>query len=250
MRIISSFRDYYDSAMSFGTDKNIVYRREPEEFMVGRGGKAAMADIKPIVDIADGLRAMDIALRARSTKQGRPQAAVLSQPMVVLVAGKVYTGIRIGTLPASNGMSESRPRWLRHSWDVSESIGLLSEYGYGLQSKSWFSEKTLKQEIEEFYAHDGSDRMQKACVREKIVVALYTHESGMSKFVVNAPLSPVRFFERMDAWTMFQEIDMFISGMLPASSNETVEVSDRSKIAKHGFDEWSFRKMKEGKRRA
>jgi hypothetical protein len=41
----------------------------------------------------------------------------------------------------------------------------------------------------------------------------------------------------------FQEIQMFISGVLGIDENPTVEVSDKDKIISRGFDyKWSFRK--------
>ncbi|MBI2433967.1 MAG: hypothetical protein HYV26_13955 [Candidatus Hydrogenedentes bacterium] len=46
-----------------------------------------------------------------------------------------------------------------------------------------------------------------------------------------------------DAVTAFQEIHMYISGVLGVSANPTVTLSDTMIQAKHGFDsEFSFRK--------
>jgi len=54
-------------------------------------------------------------------------------------------------------------------------------------------------------------------------------------------LRNINFEKRLDPFTAMQELSMWIDnfGLL---SNETVTISDKDKITKHGFDNWSFRK--------
>ena len=40
---------------------------------------------------------------------------------------------------------------------------------------------------------------------------------------------------------------MYISNIFGLPGNEIVEVSEKTKIEKHGFDKWSFRKMPKDK---
>jgi hypothetical protein len=52
------------------------------------------------------------------------------------------------------------------------------------------------------------------------------------------------FFKIKDSFTMFMEVDQWVSGVLP-QNKETVILSDKSKIVKAGFDlKTSFRKAK------
>jgi hypothetical protein len=52
----------------------------------------------------------------------------------------------------------------------------------------------------------------------------------------------------MDPFTLFQELSMFVGGVLPRNPNPMVEITDdKVKVAKHGFDKWSFRKHKDDK---
>lgn len=52
------------------------------------------------------------------------------------------------------------------------------------------------------------------------------------------------FFKIKDSFTMFMEVDQWVSGVLP-QNKETVVLSDKSKIVKAGFDlKMSFRKSK------
>jgi hypothetical protein len=52
----------------------------------------------------------------------------------------------------------------------------------------------------------------------------------------------------MDSFTAFQEISMFLGGVLGAGEKNIVEVEDKYKITQHGFNKWSFRKEPEKKR--
>ena len=59
-------------------------------------------------------------------------------------------------------------------------------------------------------------------------------------------LKSIHFFNRIDAWSAFQEISMWVGGILPHPGNPIVEIiDDRIKSHKHGFDKFSFRKQKE-----
>ena len=55
-------------------------------------------------------------------------------------------------------------------------------------------------------------------------------------------LKDYEFYQRVDAWSAMQEISMWVSGVLPSSARPMVQIADKDKIAKHGFDKWSFRK--------
>lgn len=66
------------------------------------------------------------------------------------------------------------------------------------------------------------------------------------KFTVNPNLANFRFFKYKDAFTTFQEIQSYLSGVLGSPEKELIEVSDRSKILKSGFDlKTSFRNRKQ-----
>jgi hypothetical protein len=70
--------------------------------------------------------------------------------------------------------------------------------------------------------------------------------SNTHKFLVNPLLKDYEFYKVFDAFQAFQEIQMFISGVLGAGEKEIIEVADKYKITQHGFDfKWSFRKEPE-----
>jgi hypothetical protein len=82
----------------------------------------------------------------------------------------------------------------------------------------------------------------------------YHHDIGVpfvkisnKNIVYNPRLMDYHFYREVDAVSAFQEISMFISGVLGGQSPKLVQLSDKDLIAKRGFDKWSFRKMGEVK---
>lgn len=68
-----------------------------------------------------------------------------------------------------------------------------------------------------------------------------------SKFFINPILKDYEFYKIFDTFQAFQEISMFMGGVLGNKEKDIVEVADKYKIGQHGFDKWSFRKMPENK---
>jgi hypothetical protein len=71
----------------------------------------------------------------------------------------------------------------------------------------------------------------------------YNHHNP--KFFINPLLKDYEFYKVFDSFQAFQEVSMFMGGVLGRGEKEIVEVADKYKIAQHGFDKWSFRKEPE-----
>jgi hypothetical protein len=71
--------------------------------------------------------------------------------------------------------------------------------------------------------------------------------NGCEKFIINPILSHYQFYKVFDSFQAFQEISMFIGGVLGQGEKEIIEVEDKYKIEQHGFNKWSFRKEPSGK---
>jgi len=67
------------------------------------------------------------------------------------------------------------------------------------------------------------------------------------KFFINPVLKDYEFYKIFDSYQAFQEIQMFISGVLGSKEKDIIMIEDKYKIASHGFDKWSFRKEPEKK---
>lgn len=64
------------------------------------------------------------------------------------------------------------------------------------------------------------------------------------RFIINPNLDRYEFYKKFNSFDAFQEIQMFLSGVLGNSEKEIIKVADKYKIEQHGFDKWSFRKEK------
>lgn len=49
----------------------------------------------------------------------------------------------------------------------------------------------------------------------------------------------------MDPFTAFQEISMFLGGVLKRTEVDTVDIGDEAMRDEKGFDEWSFKRHKD-----
>jgi hypothetical protein len=60
--------------------------------------------------------------------------------------------------------------------------------------------------------------------------------------ITNVPeLKKLNFQTVKDPYTAMQELSMFIGGVIPRQAPEMVNISDKDRIAQHGFDKFSFR---------
>jgi hypothetical protein len=77
-------------------------------------------------------------------------------------------------------------------------------------------------------------------------MSAYTSDFYQGTFTLNPNLKELQFFKYKDSYSAFQEIQGYISGVLGVDAKPTIELSDKSKIIKAGFDpKTSFRKGKE-----
>jgi hypothetical protein len=59
----------------------------------------------------------------------------------------------------------------------------------------------------------------------------------------NVNLKDLQFQRMVDPYTAFQEISMFIGGVLGSPEKEVTELTEKDRIQQHGFNKWSFRKL-------
>jgi hypothetical protein len=62
---------------------------------------------------------------------------------------------------------------------------------------------------------------------------------------INCQLKPFEFYRIYDPYSAFQEIQMYISGVLGIGQPQLIQIGNKEMIQKKGFDKWSFRKMPE-----
>ncbi len=205
MRIISKWHDYYDGVMKTGMDREVVYVRDTVEHK-----------IKPIVELGHS---------SRSHKDLKADLYILgfcSQIYKIAIISDMYGPNKFIFYDFEEFKKAALLANLASSWDFGnkwwpgryqkfeqQNVGFLHEYFHKYQTPIFL--------ISNSDAH-----------KEQILT-------------VNPQLKPLNFQKIQDPYTAYQNIFQFVAGTLNRAENKMVKISDADKIAKHGFDKWSFR---------
>jgi hypothetical protein len=78
----------------------------------------------------------------------------------------------------------------------------------------------------------------------QIDLACRPGQGGRRKIASNPCLNDLEFYRVADPSQAYQEISMYISGVLGQPDPKIVYLTDKEKIQKKGFNKWSFRREK------
>jgi len=210
MRIISSFSDYYDGIQRLGYDDRIVYQREHR------------------VLYFDKNRSL-ITKEPRWTEYGK-QHLICNEKFAVSLCGNLYVGCYL-----------SRSGYREYYQDE-------GGFTYDLKKiKKLETNKPSYRETADITTWEGSS-LADLHIQYKAPVLLITRDHKYTYLHLNPPLKYLDFFKVVDTYSVFQEIERFL-GNQGVDAPDMVELSDQSKLIKHGFDlKESFRKAKESKK--
>lgn len=236
MRIISPFKDFYDSASQFGQDLTQVYVRKT----------AQMTRFDRPAEVPDELQALELFfLEWRRSAPGFWESRPFQVSVgAVLFAGKLYPFARVG--PQSSLWAEPHERAVSICFSLDDLDKALTERGIQNRPRSWSEARAVawrRTTIESWSSLLGaapSLALQAFCVEKRICCAVFHAENQL--VAINPRLSDWQFYKKLDAWQAYQELSMFVSN-LTAPDNKAVQIEDKYRVAQHGFDEWSFRKM-------
>lgn len=83
-------------------------------------------------------------------------------------------------------------------------------------------------------------------IKLNCAVSMFHIVNNKVKLIINPKLSDFEFFNRLDAFSCYQQIEMFINGVLAPKEKESQPLTDKEKIQQYGFDiKSSFRKEKQ-----
>lgn len=231
MLILSKSKDYYDGVVgSMGIDKTIVYDRKlaeldkddkdfPEVFLNDGGWGYYSKKKKSNGFINNGYYFRNVNN---------------IDYFYISFCGKMYLGIKhhiISDAPYVEDTTEI-------IYDVDRINKLIKDDDkYNKKKGDYFNIKN----IENFDSHE---------IHRKFNTPVFIYYVGdyNKRFIINPNLKEFKFYKVIDSFQAFQEIQMFIGGVLGSSGNEMIEIADKYKIKKHGFDKWSFRKEPQKKK--
>lgn len=234
MLIISKFRDYYDASVGFGVDKSIVYEREKKV-------------IKSTEFSLDEYIADDYIYPGELVKGTK---ILLHEWRIIGFCGRTYV------------LLIEKPKEDKKEIDV-EPI----EYFYGEdalkrvfhnrkevrifngKTEKWRYTET-KEFINKWHNRDFFDFFVSNKVPIFSVKPLNGSRGHKVDVILNPSLEEYKFFRIFDSYAAFQEIQMFISGVIGTGSPKTLEISNKEKIKQYGYDpQWSFRNPDPPKRK-
>ena len=255
MRIISSFRDYYDCVQREGQDQTCVWaRRLAVEPLASWPFPAAIASFYP----TDG----DVRVRAH----------------VVGFCGKLYPAVAINKVLLEG---EDAPTICYTPAEVDDFVErnfksrqLDSYRSHNRKHYRWYSRSSIgigQKDVGKFFAAFTVNRPQhRLFVERQAPVFIARHTRGWRKrhrytfgdiaFHLNSSrredsdsaewttLKSLGFFRIIDTYTAYQEIQMFLSGVFGAPNPHIPVPDDKTMRDIKGFDKMSFKKEPTKKR--
>lgn len=210
MRIIGG-HDYYDGAMGYGQDPSIVFVRDRR-----------LPIRKPPLYVA-----------------GAPDVARDYTVASVFFCGKRYNGIRLYDSSLEEEGQGKPDIWCwteeqfhRHFVPPKHRAYQYYHTRHAETPADFFNDKITDKELQ-FLINNG------------ITIAINDNPFSNIWRIDTAELKDYGFARAVNPFTAYQEISMWVGGVIPRQPANSVTISDEARIAKHGFDvKTSFRKPK------
>lgn len=235
MRIISKFKDYYDCVQKHGMDKSIVYVREPREIRFGYGDE--FPDKPTLRYMINGWRRLPCYLNVFNY-------SIASA--LIGFCGEWYTHINIkrsstygprGVPGASISLYSYAElvEFVRQEKDAGLTNEILSSQPY-----SWNSDLTYETMFDMVKNMKDDLFIESGC---SIITISNVPNTGEKVVEFNGSLRRFDFMRVKDPFQAYQDLSMYIGGVLGAPEKETIKIDDDCMRDKKGFDKWSFRKQ-------
>lgn len=237
-----SEKDYYDGVVgTMGIDKTIVYKREIVEIEEDK-----FPDIFNKKKFSFGKSKDNSIITLASHSLSKDYRLIYEGygHFVVGFCGKLYIGFKLYRKELDNGVIKLNTIISYDTDAIKKVITSRSYWGNNVETDIDNVKKMdLIQMFRDFnapvFVYDGDyDR------------TFFNNRwyNNKQKLIINPILADYQFYKVFDSFHTFQEISMFMGGVLGKGEKDIVEVADKYKIEQHGFDKWSFRKEKELKK--
>jgi hypothetical protein len=231
MKLISKFHDYYDTALGHGVDPNVVYVRKTVE-LLKETYPEDLADnekwdkITEIIKRFNGQQDLTTFERWFTSWSYHRDDMSFTRGYVGF-CGKIY------------------PFLLRFKKDSSK---VKLYWSFDKLKLNHPRNKDLPKYREHF-----NRTLEDDTIFHELDVPVWAKyndpfDNGSLKTILNPCLKDIHFAAVKDPYSAFQELSMYISGVLGGKSPKMVEISDKEMAAKKGHDgKYSFRKPPEKK---
>ena len=260
MNIVSDFQDYYDIGLSLGIDKSLTYIRRTEypdlESLIP-GIKQKTGLWKPtwgqlvcseVLHISPDFHDPHLGGYFAVPNSGRITA------FYVGFCGKFYPMLRLRI--NDDPMAEDEYDFLYSEQDVFAALDRAPFNNKHIRNRRefWLGESNKKTDLElalMFVRKGPVDCVEPFAKFEtpNMLICLNSRSSVEHALVVNTNLKDIKFYRCLDPYMAFQELSMFIGGVLGVGEPETITISDNDMRDAKGFDDRSFKKAPGKKRR-
>jgi hypothetical protein len=239
MLIISKYRDYYDKVVGTdGIDKTLIFKRE-------------------LTECKNSEITFNINYNVPSKLSWSRLHAVTPQytPFIIGFCGKLYIGYKFNWTESTVFKTFEKSEILYDKEKILAKIiknikpenikkikQQLKDLYTNVHGKD-FHEIFQTQNVPYFYATVSNSKLKYVKIGSK-----YQIKKGTSFDVnkLNPILNDYDFFKLFDPFTAFQEISMFLGGVLGTYEDKTIEIDDKYRMAASGYDKTSFRQSAPG----
>ena len=234
MKIFSGFHDYYDIGLKYGIDPNCKYIRKTEEI--------------PYKDA----RCRKVETVIKSIVEERPEYyRSIDYYHYIVFCGRLFFCVELSECLNY----KSYHTFLYNYKDLNtyakkhNNKYLNAELAIDRDRHNFHLHKTVKETFETVSKMKEKDeRLIQLSMDFKTPIIIFEINSGCMHnpgVLLNGNLGKRSFYKVMDPVTAFQELSMFISGVMGGQAPPMIKVSDEIRLEKHGFDKKdSFRNTK------
>jgi hypothetical protein len=256
MRIVGG-KDYYDSASAYGIDPGITFVRDNRALTNSQIDEIGHWKGPSLIFWEDAEQKEHDYWKDRHRRRfytddywrkndSIDDVVFQCHPYALIFCGKIYRGLTIVRLAARTYIEIDRT----HFWSAEKLAKWCDTHNLWAQSQ--FTGSTVE---DGFRVTEVNEAVIQALVKYQASIVMQREQPAMqyrqpgyadadSGYRVNFDgLKDIGFQSAIDPVTAFQELSMWVGGTLSSAGPNTVEITDdKIKVAKHGFDQWSFRK--------
>lgn len=242
MRILGG-HDFYDTALAFGRDENLVFVRTP-------AGKARAVAINetPLTVPKEASLTFGSEELFRQSRVVRGDIEYRCLPRILWFAGERYGAIQVKRDASRTGTRSKEDLWF---WSFERFSEFLNSINASLtpQSKRRAPDGAINDAtIKDFFCMQGAAREREWLAQQRISIALldtkwFTRDEDRFWRIDSDGLDETFFQRRLSPYDAFQALSQWVGGVLPGPSAPTITINDdKVTLAKHGMDQWSFKK--------
>jgi hypothetical protein len=232
MKIVSKFKDYYDSANTWYSDRPL-YIRKTEEFEFSELNRETKQILEPVKKIYDTM----------------PSNSDV-ESIVIAFCGKVYICNEFDNniFHTTKKLEAYCKKIIKDNYQFycGSASSVIKELGDKKQKPSWWGRESLSHDSwKRFLSDTNFDIPSDSFIAMKSPVFVLTKIATTLHLITNPLLKDYNFASQVDPYTAFQEIEMYVGNEMVDQMDPNITRTDNDIRDSKGFNNWSFRKHKD-----